>query len=82
MLLLKERHGDRVLPIGIGLLEAQAIAIPLQGVRPPRPMTHDVFAHVIADLGGHQQATDAWIVDDRLTVSLGGSAVTLKRASS
>jgi bifunctional DNase/RNase len=53
LLLLKERDGKRVLPIGIGPLEAHAIAMPLQGVRPPRPMTHDVFADVIADLGGH-----------------------------
>jgi uncharacterized protein len=53
LLLLKERDGERVLPIGIGPLEAHAIAMPLQGVQPPRPMTHDVFANVIADLGGH-----------------------------
>jgi uncharacterized protein len=53
LLLLKERDGERVLPIGIGPLEAQAIAMPLQGVRPPRPMTHDVFAEVIIELGGH-----------------------------
>jgi uncharacterized protein len=53
LLLLKERDGDRVLPIGIGPLEAQAIAMPLQGVRLPRPMTHDVFTEVIASLGGH-----------------------------
>jgi len=53
LLLLKERDGERVLPVGIGPLEAQAIAMPLQGVRPPRPMTHDVFAEVIAGLGGH-----------------------------
>ena len=53
LLLLKERDGERVLPIGIGPLEAHAIAMPLQGERPPRPMTHDVFAEVIAGLGGH-----------------------------
>jgi uncharacterized protein len=53
LLLLKERDGDRLLPIGIGPLEAQAIALPLQGVRPPRPMTHDVFTEVITSLGGH-----------------------------
>jgi bifunctional DNase/RNase len=53
LLLLKERQGERVLPIGIGPLEAHAIAMPLQGVRPPRPMTHDVFADVIRHLGGH-----------------------------
>jgi len=53
LLLLKERAGDRVLPVGIGPLEAQAIAMPLQRVQPRRPMTHDVFAEVIASLGGH-----------------------------
>ncbi len=53
LLLLRERDGDRLLPIGIGPLEAQAIAMPLQGVRPPRPMTHDVFVEMIASLGGH-----------------------------
>jgi len=53
LLLLKERDGDRVLPVGIGPLEAQAIAMPLQGVRSRRPMTHDVFIEVIASLGGH-----------------------------
>jgi len=53
LLLLKERDGSRVLPIGIGPLEAQAIAMPLQGVSLPRPMTHDVFIDVIASLGGH-----------------------------
>ena len=58
LLLLKERDGDRVLPIGIGPLEAQAIALPLQGVRPPRPMTHDVFTEVITSLGGHLQRVE------------------------
>jgi bifunctional DNase/RNase len=53
LLLLKERDGERVLPIGIGPLEAQAIALPLQGARPPRPMTHDVFTEIVAGLGGH-----------------------------
>jgi bifunctional DNase/RNase len=53
LLLLKERDGNRVLPIRIGPLEAHAIAMPLQGVRLPRPITHDVFTEVIASLGGH-----------------------------
>src|SRR5947209_10335291 len=53
LLLLKERTGERVLPIGIGPLEAQAIVMPLQGVRPPRPMTHDIFVEIMVSLGGH-----------------------------
>src|SRR5438105_1371668 len=53
LLLLKERTGERVLPVGIGPLEAQAIVMPLQGVQPPRPMTHDIFVEILASLGGH-----------------------------
>ncbi len=53
LLLLKEREGERVLPVGIGANEAQAIVMPLQGVRPPRPMTHDIFVEVVASLGAH-----------------------------
>jgi bifunctional DNase/RNase len=64
LLLLKERNGERVLPIGIGLLEAQAIAMPLQGVHPPRPMTHDVFAVVIANLGGHLRRVEVTDLSD------------------
>src|SRR5579859_1222249 len=64
LLLLKERDGNRVLPIGIGPLEAHAIAMPLQGVRPPRPMTHDVFVAVIADLGGHLRRVEITELSD------------------
>src|ERR687886_3004126 len=53
LLLLKEREGERVLPVGIGPLEAQAIVMPLQGVKPPRPMTHDIFVEIVSSLGGH-----------------------------
>jgi bifunctional DNase/RNase len=53
LLVLREQEGPRALLIGIGPLEAQAIGLPLQGVRPPRPMTHDAFATVIARLGAH-----------------------------
>jgi bifunctional DNase/RNase len=58
LLLLKERAGARVLPIGIGPLEAQAIALPLQGVRPPRPITHDVFTQIIGQLGGQMRRVE------------------------
>ena len=41
---------DRVLPIWIGNAEATAILLALQGVEPPRPMTHDLLASVITSL--------------------------------
>lgn len=42
-LILEEAHGERKLPIIIGILEAQAIAISLEKIVPVRPMTHDLF---------------------------------------
>ncbi|MGH9229341.1 MAG: bifunctional nuclease family protein [Acidimicrobiales bacterium] len=44
---LKERAGDRVLDIGIGVPEAQAIALGLNGVLQPRPMTHDFITNLL-----------------------------------
>jgi len=43
VLVLIEENGDRKLPIVIGTAEAQAIAIALEGMYPPRPLTHDLF---------------------------------------
>lgn len=52
MLLLKELEGTRALPIWIGAAEAAAIANALEGVEPPRPMTHDLLTSVL-DAFGH-----------------------------
>ncbi|MEO7081216.1 MAG: bifunctional nuclease family protein [Flavobacteriales bacterium] len=42
-LILSEQQGDRRLPIIIGGVEAQAIAIQIENIRPARPLTHDLF---------------------------------------
>lgn len=42
-LLLSEEHGRRKIPIVIGVSEAQSIAIKMEGIAPPRPLTHDLF---------------------------------------
>ncbi|KPK88093.1 MAG: hypothetical protein AMS27_00660 [Bacteroides sp. SM23_62_1] len=42
-LVLTEENGDRRIPIIVGGFEAQAIAIQLEGLKPPRPLTHDLF---------------------------------------
>lgn len=42
-LVLAEENGDRRIPIIIGPVEAQSIAIELEGLKPPRPLTHDLF---------------------------------------
>jgi uncharacterized protein len=51
IVLLRERDGQRYLPIWIGASEATAIAYAQQGVEPPRPLTHDLMATVLRTLG-------------------------------
>ena len=51
IVLLKEKDGERYLPIWIGAAEAAAIALSLQGVVTPRPMTHDLLKNILDDLG-------------------------------
>ena len=51
IVLLREREGERYLPIWIGAVEATAIAYAQQGVEPARPLTHDLLADVVAGLG-------------------------------
>ncbi|WKZ70694.1 MAG: DUF151 domain-containing protein [Melioribacteraceae bacterium] len=51
-LLLKETYGNRRLPIIIGSFEAQSIALEMEGIKPPRPLTHDLLKNTIDNLGG------------------------------
>lgn len=44
-LVLSEENGQRRVPIIVGGFEAQAIAIQLEGLKPPRPLTHDLFVN-------------------------------------
>jgi len=53
VVILKEKMADRYLPIWIGPAEADAIAVKLQGVTVPRPLTHDLLRSVIDTLGAN-----------------------------
>lgn len=52
-ILLKESNGSRRLPIIIGAFEAQAIALEIEGIKPPRPLTHDLLKQVVDNLGAN-----------------------------
>jgi hypothetical protein len=52
VVLLKESEGERYLPIWIGMFESEAIAMRLQGTAVPRPLTHDLLANVVTEMGG------------------------------
>ena len=52
IVILKDKDGDRVLPIWVGIFEANAIALQIENIATPRPMTHDLLRNVITDLNG------------------------------
>ena len=53
VVILKEKESERYLLIWIGPSEAEAIAMRLGDVQPPRPQTHDLLRSVIESLEGH-----------------------------
>jgi uncharacterized protein len=50
IIILRDKDGQRVLPIWVGVFEANAIALQIENVTTPRPMTHDLLRNVIHDL--------------------------------
>jgi bifunctional DNase/RNase len=52
VIVLKEKDGERQIPIVIGFMEASSIKIKVSGVDVPRPMTHDLLVNVMQVLGG------------------------------
>jgi bifunctional DNase/RNase len=80
IIVLKERHGDRSFPIVIGIVEVFAIDRRLKGIKPPRPMTHDLLGSVIENLGARVEKI---LINDlrnhtfyaRITLTSNGSSV-------
>ncbi len=52
IIILRDKDGQRVLPIWVGIFEANAIALQMENIATPRPMTHDLLRNVIQDLSG------------------------------
>ena len=50
IIILRDKDGQRVLPIWVGVFEANAIALQIENVQTPRPMTHDLLKNIIDDL--------------------------------
>ena len=51
IVLLRDANNQRVLPIWVGPVEANAIALQVENVAPPRPMTHDLLRNLLVELG-------------------------------
>ncbi len=52
IIVLRDKDGQKVLPIWVGIFEANAIALQIENIATPRPMTHDLLRNVINDLKG------------------------------
>lgn len=55
VIVLKEKEGNRLLPVVIGISEVNAIKLKLSGIKPPRPLTHDLLMSLIETLGARLQ---------------------------
>ena len=51
IVILQDKSSERTMPIWIGMAEAQAIALELQGTLPPRPLTHDLVKTILEQVG-------------------------------
>ena len=60
LIVLKEKDGERILPIVIGLAEASAIKLKISGFQPPRPLTHDLLHLAIENL---EASVDRIVID-------------------
>jgi uncharacterized protein len=50
VVVLKQKDAERFLPIWVGMAEANAIALKISGIRPDRPVTHDLLVNILGDL--------------------------------
>jgi uncharacterized protein len=82
IIILRDKEGQKVLPIWVGIFEANAIALQIENVATPRPMTHDLLRNVIQDL---QASVQKIVVSDLkentfyaiIYLSLGSGTVTI-----
>jgi hypothetical protein len=74
LIVLKEKNGNRILPIVIGLPEASAIKLKISGFQPPRPLTHDLLHNTIENL----DASIERIIIDKLEENAFHAKIVLK----
>jgi bifunctional DNase/RNase len=70
ILLLKERAGDRYLPIWVGTFEASAIALELSNIKTPRPMTHDLIVNILTGINTKIESIEICAIRDNTFYAL------------
>jgi bifunctional DNase/RNase len=80
IIVLRDQEGQRILPIWVGVFEANAIALQIENVQTPRPMTHDLLKNVIDDLSARVERIVVCELKDNTfyaTIYLGSSTGTI-----
>lgn len=82
IVILRDLENRNILPIWIGILEANAIAVGLEKVKLPRPMTHDLFKNVMDQLGVSLKKIEITDIKDNtyyavLHLEMGGKTLTI-----
>lgn len=77
IIILRDSEGQKVLPIWVGVFEANAIALQIENIQTPRPMTHDLLRNTIRSLGAGLER----IVIDALREATFFAKLQLKRGS-
>ncbi len=70
IVVLRELSGNRMLPIWVGVFEANAIALEMDGVAPPRPMTHDLMRRLVERLHGRVERVVVWALKENTFYAL------------
>jgi len=77
LIVLKEKNGEHILPIVIGLAEASAIKLKISGFNPARPLTHDLLHEMVVHLGAKVEK----IIIDKLEENTFHAKLVLKTSS-
>jgi hypothetical protein len=82
IVILRDKEGQKTLPIWVGIFEANAIALQIENIATPRPMTHDLLRNVIGDLDASVQKVVVCDVQENtfyalIYLSLHGGTVTI-----
>lgn len=77
VIVLKEKEGERQIPIVIGFMEASSIKMKISGIEVPRPLTHDLLVNVIKAMDGQLVR----LIIDKLETSTFFAKLEIKRPS-
>src|SRR5258707_3465275 len=80
IIILKDVQSETMLPIWVGAYEANAIALEIEKIAPPRPMTHDLLRNLIVELGIEVERVVVTSLRDRKSTRLNSSHANISYA--